>query len=399
MRAARSFKPNRPPALVLGDLTLVRPLVIGGVEVVLATSEPDDPSLSSRHPSRRLLLPPLSGATESRALKALRRAGAALVAEDGSRPLLVYGSDATLEFVHRHRDALGEQFSLLLPRASLVEDTLDKQRFSRLASERGVIAPNTLSDDEPLEAAQAFGEEVVLKPRTKSSRSPRLTRLLGSAKAVVIPTGRLLTDPAIASERASFVIQRRIHFEVEDLVSFHGFADRESRVLASFVGRKLRTHPALGGDSASVDVVEDRAVADEGARVVASLGVQGPFKLDLVRERDTGRLLTFEANLRYTLWHYVGAVNGINLPLAAYRYLVDGVRVPRTHATPRVRWVNVHRDFKSSRESGEPLTSWMRSLIRGRRVYETFAWDDPLPALHWLGATLDRRWRKWCASV
>jgi D-aspartate ligase len=399
MHSATRGEPHPAPAVVLGDLTLVRPLALADIPSVIVTSDPRDPALRSRHAWRGLVVPPWSGPTEAYALKALRRAGDAIVAQYGRRPLLIYGSDETLRFAHRHRAALDGSFALLLSDDRLVEDALDKQRFSLLASARAVLAPRTLRDDEPLEAAWQLGDEVILKPRRKDHVTPGLRSLLGDAKATVVPTSRLVDDPALAAERPAFVVQERLRCEPRDLLSFHGFVDPAGRLLASFVGRKVRTYPTTGGDSACIELVDDRRVAEEGGRIVERLGVRGPFKLDLLREQGTGRLVTLEVNLRYNLWHYLGAVNGVNLPLVAYRHLVSGVPSTRMVAERRVRWVDVDRDLKASREGGVATLAWLWSLARAPNVYELFAWDDPAPALRWFGDSLGRKLRAWRASA
>ncbi|MBM4357599.1 MAG: hypothetical protein FJ096_05755 [Deltaproteobacteria bacterium] len=389
----------RAGAMVLGDLTLVRPLALAGIESVVATYDPAEVTLSSRHVQRGLLLPPLSGPTEAHALKALCRAGDALAARAHPRPLLVYGSDEFLSFDDRHREVLDRSFAMLLSSPELTRTALDKQRFGRFARRQGIEVPDALEDHEPLVAARRLGHEVVVKPRDKGRLPAGLRAVLGDGKAAVVSVDHLLTDRNLYGERASLVVQRRLACAPEDLVSFHGFVARDGGLLASFVGRKLRTYPAVGGDSARIEILDDPRLAREATAILERLGVRGPFKLDLVRDRATGRLVTLEVNLRYNLWHHLGAVNGVNLLLVAHRHLVCGESVPAMTPTTRYRWIDIDRGDRSSRAEGVSIPAWLGSLAERRNVYEVFAWDDPLPAARWFGDVLRRKVRAWRASA
>jgi predicted ATP-grasp superfamily ATP-dependent carboligase len=199
--------------------------------------------------------------------------------------------------------------------------------------------------------------------------------------------------------RERVVVQRYVPHDAEDLVSCRGFASATGEVLASFVGRKIRTYPRAAGASACVELVSDAATERAALAVTRRLGLVGPFKIDLLRTRSTGELLTHEVNLRFTLWSYLGAVDGVNRPLTACRSLVEHRPPPPSDPRPRTRWLDLDRDYRARRELGLSLPRWLLSLARGPNVYEVFAWDDPLPALVWLRDVLSARLRGRCSSV
>jgi hypothetical protein len=92
-------------------------------------------------------------------------------------------------------------------------------------------------------------------------------------------------------------------------------------------------------------------------------------------------------NARFTLWSYLGAVHGVNLPQVAYEHLLGGEAPASRRFAPRVRWLNFYRDYKSFKEqhkSGElSFLRWGWSLVTSPKVYETFAWNDPAPFAWW----------------
>jgi hypothetical protein len=69
----RRFHPERPPALLLGGLNLVRALGLAGIPAIVASPQPDSPARASRFAHGGLLLPPLE--QRDAVLETLVRAG------------------------------------------------------------------------------------------------------------------------------------------------------------------------------------------------------------------------------------------------------------------------------------------------------------------------------------
>src|SRR5438552_3417224 len=101
---------SRMPAVVLGGVNLVRTLGMAGIPAIVASADPDEPALASRHCAQRVALPPL-GQSEAAAC-ALLGLGERLAREHGRRVPLFYGSDDALELIHAHRDRLQRRFLL-----------------------------------------------------------------------------------------------------------------------------------------------------------------------------------------------------------------------------------------------------------------------------------------------
>jgi predicted ATP-grasp superfamily ATP-dependent carboligase/peptidoglycan/xylan/chitin deacetylase (PgdA/CDA1 family) len=394
--------PARPgvrlPAVVLGDLSLVRPLGAGGVPVILVTSDGGDPALTSRLVSERVVIPELAAADRTLASAALAAAGADLRRRWG-RPLpLFYGSDRHLQVLYGAPADLSESLLYTTNEATLAAALLDKGRFHELCVRAGLpVPPTVVPSTEPLdEAVAALREPLVVKPRCKSTAPGVLDALSLSlkqpkGKAVVFERrADLLASDDVWRLRGQLVIQELIATAPADLPSFHGYVSAGGELLAWFTGLKVRTYPRFGGDSAFIELTRDPAVEALGREVVAKLGIRGPFKIDLIRSATTGALLVMEVNARFTLWGHLGAAHGVNLPLVAYEDLVDG-RAPDAPPTyqPRWRWANLYRDYHAFREeaSAGSLTAarWVRSHLEGPTLYEAFAWDDPLPFLLWAG--------------
>jgi D-aspartate ligase len=373
------------PAVLLGDLDLLRPLAMRKVPVVLAAQSPADITLRSRHVHGHAIL------RESRPERTedLIELGARLASAIGAPVPLFYGADADLELIYEARDELSRHYLFALNEPDLSWALHDKGRFAALAERAGVLSPRTVRGDSPDLPGALLGlrEPSLVKPRQKAEWAPIKHDLLGHAgKARVFATrGEALSNDAVQRHKDGLVFQEHIEADVDDLHSFHGFASGSGQLLASFTGRKIRTYPRFAGESSFIELTCDPDVERAGRDVAARLGLKGPFKIDMVRDRRSGQIYTLEVNARYNLWHYLGAVHGVNLPAIAYDYLVEGRVAPPPKYVPRLRWQNLYRDYHSFREGEQPgLVDWVRSFASAEVIHEAFAWTDPLPSLKWL---------------
>jgi D-aspartate ligase len=402
-RGRRRYSSARPPAFVLGGINLVRPLALADIPVIVGTDDDEEPALRSRWVRETFRLPSPVDAPQA-AIEALVQAGAILRYRIGARIPLIVGRDDWLGLLYRHRAAITPHFLFLASDPGLGEALLDKARFQSLALARGLPVPRSFDwDAAPGSALLRHAGSLIAKPRLKLhwSESPELRALNRRyGKGMVYPGPlTLLADERLRPFRDLFLVQEYVPGRDDALVSYHGLADEHGRVLACFVGRKLRTFPARTGDSALIELVRNDAAEDAGRRIVAALGLKGPFKLDLKQDARDGRMRLIEVNARFSLWNYLGAANGVDLLSMAYAYLVDGARpAPARHGT-RVKWLDLALDYKAFRElkakRAISTAAWLRSIVFTRKVHSVYRWTDPWPACHrWL-AYARRRLGRW----
>lgn len=369
------------PAVLLGGLNVTRALGLGGVAVIVASAREDEAAFASRYCAAKLLLPPLDD--RAAVLDALARAGERLADRAGERLPLFYSNDDWQRLVQDYRAELAPHYALLLNDVEIADAVIEKDRFQALAAARGLPIPPTVAWEE----LESFTRPVLVKPRTKFNwdASPVYARLCaGIGKAGVFPNGRALArEPAAQQLRSELLIQEYVGGDDTQIWSFHGFCDAAGELLDWFVGRKIRTYPALTGISTCLRLAYDDEIAALGRHIASQLGLKGVFKIDLKRDAAAGRVRLLEINARYNLWHYLGAANGVNLTRTAYDYLVHGARpaAPGRYRTAR-RWIYLRYDWRAYRElaaRGElDLGQWLVSLA-APLVCELFAWSDPLP--------------------
>jgi D-aspartate ligase len=404
---------TRPPVVLLGGLDVVRALGLAKIPVIIASSARRTPAMASRYCAGTLALPPLgTGAAEREALvEALVRAGRRLAAEHGAPVPLFYDNDDRLALVQDYRDALAPHFALLLNERELGEALLDKSRFQGLAERRGLPVPRRIE----WQALEAEDGPVLVKPKVRTAwenSSVRQQLFGGAGKARVFASGREAFADAMVRELAGLLtFQEYVPGGDDAIWSFHGFATRSGEVLEWFVGRKIRTFPALTGDSSYLCLARDDGLVALGREIAARLALAGIFKMDFKRSPVTGKFHLLEINTRFNLWHYLGAKNGVNLTRVAYDFLVRGKRPDglnaRATAQTRYRWLSLRYDWPAYREAaarGElSFAAWLISLCEAPKVYDLFSWSDPKPfARYWtarIRSALARRMHRWLATA
>ncbi|HET7728976.1 MAG TPA: hypothetical protein VFK48_02980 [Usitatibacter sp.] len=383
--------PARPPVVLLGGINLVRTLGLAGLQAIVASSDPAEPALASRYCTAGWRLPPAD--QHDARLESLVSLGDRLACFYGRRIPLMYGSDDALELIYAHRERLERYYLLSLSDRDVAENLIAKDRFQAFAGERGLPVPRALAweGDGPGSLRAATGP-VVAKPRRKVDwhHSPLCHRLFnGDGKARVFGSGaEAAAHPVAAMYHEQLAFQEYIPGDDRELWSYHGLAGEDGEVLLDFVGRKVRTYPAGNGESAFIELAHDEGLLRAGRDVARRCPLRGVFKMDFKRDPRDGRWYLLEVNARYTLWHYLGAMNGVNLMKASYDHLVHGARPTAATYGTRYRWLSLALDFKAYREMasrGElSLPRWIASLALSRNIYNVFSWRDPGPWWnHW----------------
>lgn len=370
------------PALVIGDMDLIRPLGMAGIRTIAAG--PTGPETAwSRYSIGSIRLPDLWHSDEE-AVESLIRYGRTR----DDRPTIIYQKDPAVLLLSRYREALGGFYRMLLPPADTVEMLVNKMAFHAQATQRGLPVPATLfgTGPETVERASELRFPVIVKPVLRDQTEDHWAPVAEGAKALMCATIddlRTLMDRDELREMR-VVVQEYIVGSEPSLVSYHALIVPEGRTVGEFTGRKIRTHPREFGQSTAVEITDEPDVADLGRRVLDSFAFHGIAKVDMKRDRD-GTLHVLEVNPRFNLWHHPGAVAGVNLPAAAHRYLVDGAHETLPRPRVGVQWVQVWGDRIAARERDVPTSRWLASVARAE-ARRAFHWDDPgamLGALAW----------------
>ena len=401
--AARRYARPVTPVVLLGGLNVVRALGLAGIPVVIASSKRRLASMASRYCSGVIELPPIHerDAVVETLVQAAGRFGTSVP--------LFYDNDDRLALVQDYRAALARHYALLLNEPGLADALVEKSRFQALAERTGLPVPRRLDWESLAGAAGA----VLAKPKSRTAwdhSSVRRQLFGGAGKARIFASGRearaqIEALAAPLADQLSF--QEYVPGGDDAIWSFHGFAAPGGEVLEWFVGRKIRTWPALTGDSSYLALARDERLVALGRDIARRLGLAGIFKMDFKRSASSGRYYLLEINTRFNLWHYLGARSGVNLPRVAYEFLVHHKAPQHAEAQTRCRWLCLHYDWRAYRElnaRGElGFAGWLRSLAHFPMVYDLFSWSDPMPfvrhLLNTMRAAFQRRMHRWLATA
>jgi predicted ATP-grasp superfamily ATP-dependent carboligase len=382
-------KPGEIPAVVIGDLLLLHCFLGTGIPIISVPRSDDDVTRYSR-----LFRP--SGLT----IQDLQNRGEIFFLEKlldisqhaGNRPVLFFGDDQILSFVMRHRDILQRHFRMTLPSSEMLLACGEKGHFNDLAVSHNLPVPRGINGTVDLcsqQVAREIGFPCVFKPSSHvgwhqavseqtEDRMPRKVLVADNIDTCATALSRMreFSD--------EFVIQECIEGGEDEIYSFHTYRPASGPGSAFFVGQKIRTYPSANGESTFLKLVHNAEVHRMGLEIVRMLDIRGPVKIDF--KRDPGRDNKFyllEVNLRFTLWNYLGASCGVNLPLLAYQDACSlPQKLPHTYRTD-INWLHFENDartfFKDYLPSGQlSVFAWITTLMQPK-VCAIFAWQDPLP--------------------
>lgn len=371
-------------ACVMGSMDLVRPLGMAGVPCTVV-APPGNPVLHSRFVHHVSSWEDDQTSSET-SLERLIRFGSG----QARRPVLFYEEDGQLRLISRNRERLAEVFSFVIARSDLVEDLTDKARFQALAErlELPVPAAQVVNPSRAPVPDLRLTYPVVVKP--VRNRIPWAV-IESSGKALFVESAERLLSmwPRLAAADIDLIIQEAIPGPESRIESYHVYVDDSGVTAAEFTGRKIRTYPLSCGHSTALETTDAADVRVLGRSIVQKLDLSGVAKIDFKRDPD-GRLHLLEVNPRFSLWHHLGAVAGLNIPALVYADLTGLPRPETGTARTGIRWCKPWEDLRAVRASGSSVYRWLPWML-ACEAKSAITWDDPMPLLRGSLSRLSRK--------
>jgi predicted ATP-grasp superfamily ATP-dependent carboligase len=370
------------PALVCGEIGLVRSLGEVGVPVYVGSYYDDNIAYYSRYCSRKVHF---SHSTSRDFVDSL----VALGKEEGRKMAFFSDDDRAVLTFSRYRDELAPYYHFNLPSHDLVNTILDKRAFAELAERLGLPVPKSFMPASVEEAEQCAGRleyPCILKPSHKDDWwHPRFKELVGPyRKAILCESREDLIDmyKKVVQINPAVVMQEYIDGDDLDLYSVNLYFNAEGKPLAHFIGHKLRIYPIHAGVGSIVETVKDDEMSQAALQAAALLGLRGHVNIQFKRDRRTRVLKIMEMHTRNSLWAYLATGSGLNITAVAYYDMIGEASPLRPNLQQGVKWIDLNKDVKALmdyRRSGEwTVGSWLKSY-KGKRVYHVHSLRDPLP--------------------
>jgi len=390
IRKTRSSR--KPVALILGgfvnSLSLVRELASGGMPVWLLHFENNIAS-KSRYVSRSFIHDFRSN--DEVFIDSLIEIGKML----DNRGVLFPTHDYHVRMMAGHFETLNRNYHVAVNPATAL-NVISKRWQYDLCDRIGIPYPKTVFCETP-EEASCFIEQadtlqfpLLLKP---ISRAKEPTGLAGAAfRAIQIDNLQALKSfygHGSHLNRGGFLASEIVPGGPHNIWAYTAYCDSPGRFMAGWTGRKLTQRPHDFGDFSTAETRLNHVIEDQGRRLLEGckhLGIGEPeFKYDL---RDGLYKLT-EINPRAMMWHIVGSLAGVNLPLIQYYHLI-GDRANceelcvRQQSRPR-RLVFMSHEVMNVIDHCPRwpfIKSVARSLFLRHKRFAVWWLEDPKPWLH-----------------
>jgi len=365
------------PAVVVSldsnGLAISRSLARRGVPVFSLWSDRRQPGLRSRY-GKKLLVKDVTSPVLVQELLRVRELF-------DTNPALFLTNDNMVKNIGKNFESLETCYRIDWPSPELVLRLLDKKNLASMVAESGLLYPRSyhFSNANQLKAILCEVPQfpMILKPAVpptpfkafKVHDAEELWQCYTRAKGVI----------------KDFILQEWVPGNERHLYLAYYYFDRSGHSLCKFVGRKIRSSPAVIGMASSVEPVERDDLWEKGLIFFKRLHMKGPAAVEF-KVSDSGDAFFIEPTVgRYEYCHDVVTVNGIDIPFMSYCHLTEKT-VARERVIQSSRgkvWVDFGRDFQLFVESIKTFDDLLEAVrfIRLPKGYALWAWDDPLPSL------------------
>ncbi|NKE69778.1 ATP-grasp domain-containing protein [Candidatus Manganitrophus noduliformans] len=393
------MSPKPMPAVVLGEIGLVRCLGEWGVPCVVVACNKDHLAFASRYCIESVVAPsfdPDCRETLDLLLMIGRRLGKSVLFCNGEPDFL---------FVSKNRDLLSRYFLIDLPPEKQADLLVDKGLFYKMGAEYGFPIPRTWQPNDPGDLEKMISEipfPCILKPMQQVFwKSAAFQKQYGvGIKAIQAKDAEALRTlyRDIWSHHPGVLIQEYIPGGDDQLYFFDTYFNARSEPLGYFIARRIRTYPIHCGISTLAVTVHDPAIAKAALRVLQSIEYRGAAHLDFKRDSRDGSPRLLEINPRFGLAIDLGARAGVNLPMRAYLAQLGRSLHFKEDYHAGIKWIDTKSDLKALqcyRETEEwTLSRWAQSF-NGPKMFRIWSARDPGPALTATRRFLNRQVRRW----
>lgn len=296
-----------------------------------------------------------------------------------ARPVLILTQEDDVKTVSEHRETLEPAFRFLLSGRDLLRSLMHKESFHRLAEHEGAPVPRLVHIRELGDclSLRQLRFPVVLKP---GERNAAYSREFKKAYRLETPEEAEELVHRILAVMPDIVVQEWIDGPDASIYFCLQFIVADGSVVASFVGRKIRSWPPRVGGTASCMPAPE--VADKLGRMTTgffqAVGATGFVAMEYKLDVCTGHFVMVEPTVGRTDYQAeVSTLNGVNLPFAAYCSQIGRSAPPPVVGIGPIVWRDGDADRKAAADQGQRRSG---RFPRGAVVRDAiWRWRDPMP--------------------
>jgi predicted ATP-grasp superfamily ATP-dependent carboligase len=292
------------------------------------------------------------------------------------------------------RDRLAGSFHFSMPSHGTMQMLLDKLSFQRAAEELKCPIPRSLRlrADTDMQALGGMRFPCVVKPLV---RDPAYGRRFAKAYKVASASEAAELWREMRNVVREVIMQEWIDGEDSDVYFCLQYRGPHNATPVSFVGRKICQWPPLVGGTASCAPAPD--ARDELLALTdaffAALGFVGLCSMEYKRDRRDGKFYMVEPTVGRTDYQEeIAALNGVNIPLAAYLGELGLAPAPLVRVEPPHAWRDPIAERRAHRAGATATIARLAPKAIVDDAYLRF--DDPMPYILMKCEPLTRRFAR-----
>ena len=364
-------------------LTIARSLGKKGVDVTAAASKKRALAFYSKYCKNKVVYPPPESGAGRFVQKMLE------IVKNGNHEVLFTLGSPEMDVISRNRDRFIPYVNIPLVDHETLMKAKDKGQILKIAMENDVPCPKTyfpekISDVENIKDRLEY--PVVIKPRR--GRGAKGVTYINSPKELVPKFKEVVT------KYGKSIIQEYIPHG--GAYGFEALFNKDSKLRAFFVHRRIREYPVTGGPSTLRESVYDPEAVKYGTKLLKALNWYGVAMVEFRKDPRDGKLKLMEINPRFWGSLALSVAAGVDFPYLLYKMAVDGDVKPvfDYKIGVKCRWllfgdikhlISVMKGVKG--DFGFKNPSRLKTLIEFLKFYEKdlyydiLSWDDPKPAI------------------
>jgi len=315
-----------------------------------------------------------------------------------TRAVLFLMDDFFVFLATKYKEKLNKYFLFSFLDCDVLHDCLDKRRMYEAAKTLGMPVPDTYlpRNDEDIKAvSKDIHYPCLIKPVGKFQikgdsveEEYGFFRKYGKALRASTKERLLLLWEEVSGLGFEVVVQEEISGNPDQLYSLGSYCNKDSQMLMTFTGRKLRQIPPDYGTCTLAEGVHEPKLIDYGKRFLKAVNFWGISELEFKKDVEDGEYKFLEINPRGWTWISLAAACGVDLAHAAYLDLTGQDVKPFKQNDNKIKWIDLPKDiicflkYRTGDEYIEGLTlgQWVSSL-RGPKTFIYFNKADPLPGI------------------
>jgi len=386
MTASVGHVPNTTPVLVFktgryaihhGALGIVRSLGTLGAPVYAVVESRFAPTALSRYLTGKFVWD-TRGLDKVQLLEGLGKIGKKI----GRPTVLISTDDFAAILVAEEATILRQWFIFPQIDQSLPRTLVQKKQLYQLCQKLKIphpnaVFPSSIHDASEILAHATFPIAVKIDSAWLNSSGAPSVRIVSSAKELTA-----IYHQTPADEISNLLLQEYIA-DGEDWF-FHGYCNAESKCLAAFTGRKLRSYPLYAGSTVLGKAVTNTTLSAQAELFLKAVHFSGIMDIDFRLDSRDGKYKVLDFNPRVgAQFRLFENSEGSDLAHVCYSDL-SGQPVRKSSQVDGRIFIVEFDDLRASlqafRQHELSVPDWWRSF-RGIKEFAWFNWADPIPFL------------------